>query len=140
MFQVSQMFEIAFDGKTDKEKRETAMNNLLVLSREKAGAEIMFSEKIVSKIVKLLKVEKNEEIYIAAIRIIAELCKDNVTRTDAVIREVGIPWFLDIVNSRNEERVNAAQYCMQVCISEMKICKAFLNITNMKNKKPRIEF
>ena len=110
------MFELAFDLHTDKEKRETAMNNLLVLSREKAGAEVMFSERVVSKIVKLLKTEKNEEIILAAIRIIAELCKENVTRTDSVIREVGIPWFLEIINSKNEERVNAAQYCMQVSI------------------------
>lgn len=111
------MFELAFDLHIDKEKRKTAMNNLLVLSREKAGAEVMFSEHVVSKIVKLLKTEKDEEVTLAVIRIVAELCKENVTRTDAVIREVGIPWFLEIINSKNEERVNAAQYCMQVSMT-----------------------
>lgn len=34
---VKQMFEIAFDMEADKEKRETALNNLLVLARERAG-------------------------------------------------------------------------------------------------------
>lgn len=108
------MFELAFNLQSDREKRETAMNNLLVLSREKAGAEIMFAENIITKIIKLLKVDKNEEIAIAAIRIVAELCKDNAVRTDSLIKEVGVPWFLEIVNSKNEERVNASQYCMQV--------------------------
>lgn len=108
------MFDVAFNMESDKEKRETAMNNLLVLSREKSGAEIMFSENIITKIIQLLKLDKNDDVIIAAIRIIAELCKDNVIRTDSLIREVGVPWFLDMVNSKNEERVNAAQYCMQV--------------------------
>lgn len=111
------MFELAFNMQSDKEKRETAMNNLLVLSRENAGAEVMFSENIISKIVQLLKIDKNDEVVIAAIRIIAELCKHNVSRTDSLIKEVGVPWFLEIINSKNEERVNAAQHCMQVQIN-----------------------
>lgn len=108
------MIDISFDLQHDKEKRETAINNLLVLSRERAGAEIMFNEGVVSKITKLLKLEKNEEIIIAGIRIIAELCKENISRTEQVLNIIGIPWCLEMINSKNIERVNAAQYCMQV--------------------------
>lgn len=130
---VSQMFELAFNLQSDREKRETAMNNLLVLSREKAGAEIMFAENIITKIIKLLKVDKNEEIAIAAIRIVAELCKDNAVRTDSLIKEVGVPWFLEIVNSKNEERVNASQYCMQT------ILNSYSGLSNKPDSKPNNE-
>lgn len=115
---VTQMMTLAFDMTIDKEKRESAMNNLLVLSRENAGAEIMFNEGIIGKILKLLKVERtNEEIIIAAIRVISELCKNNVKRTVIIIREIGIPWFLEIINSNNVERVTAAQHCMQTVLN-----------------------
>lgn len=108
------MFELAFDISTDKEKRETAMNNLLVLAREKAGAEVMFKQGVSTKIHKLLKSEKNEEIILAAIRILAELCKESIERTESMLKDIGIPWFLDVLNSKHEDRVNAGQYCIQV--------------------------
>ncbi|XP_043501307.1 protein unc-45 homolog B [Polistes fuscatus] len=114
---VSQMIDITFDPQYDKEKRETAINNLLVLSRERAGADIMFNEGIASKIMKLLKLEKNEEIVTTAIRIVAELCKENITRTEQILNILGIPWILEMINSKNTERVNAAQYCMQTILN-----------------------
>lgn len=128
---VSQMFQVAFDMESDNEKRETAMNNLVVLSRESSGAEIMFTTGIVSKILTILKVEKkNETIIISAIRIIAELCKDNVERTEKVINEIGIPWFLEIINSNNEDRVTAAQYCMQTVLN------SYSGMNNKPDSKP----
>ncbi|XP_012252910.2 protein unc-45 homolog B [Athalia rosae] len=127
---VSQMLKLAFDLSTDKERRETSMNNLLVLAREKAGAEVMFKEGIITKIHQLLKIEKNEIIIVAAIRIIGELCKDNVERTKAILQAVGVPWFLDLINSRKEERINAAQHCMQV------ILNSFSGMDNKPDTKP----
>ncbi|XP_035736786.1 protein unc-45 homolog B-like isoform X1 [Vespa mandarinia] len=127
---VSQMIDISFDLQQDKEKRETAINNLLVLSRERAGAEIMFNESVVSKITKLLKLEKNEEIIIAAIRIVAELCKDNINRTEQVLSIIGIPWCLEMINSKNIERVNAAQYCLQI------ILNSYSGMDNKPDTKP----
>lgn len=114
------MFELAFDMTTDKEKRETAMNNLLVLTRERAGIELMFKQGVSTKIHKLLKTEKNESIIITTIRIIAELCKDSIERTESILKDIGIPWFIDVINSKNEERVNAGQYCIQVILSFFK--------------------
>ncbi|XP_057317799.1 protein unc-45 homolog B [Microplitis mediator] len=131
---VSQMFEMAFNLESDKEKRAAAMNNLLVLSRERAGAEAMFKEGIITKILKLLKIEKNnDEIITASIRIIAELCKNNVERTEVIIREIGIPWFLEMINSNNEERVNAAQYCMQIVLN------SYSGLENKPDSKPQKE-
>ena len=42
------------------------------------------------------------------------ICKNNIDRTENIIRQIGIPWCLEIFNSKIVERVNAAQYCLQV--------------------------
>lgn len=129
---VEGMNKYAFDMSADKEKRETAMNNLIVLSREKAGAEIIMKFGIVHQIKKLLKVENNKELFIAAIRIIGELCKHSPERTTLVLRDVGIPWFLEILDSNVEEQVNVAQYCMQT------ILNSFSGMDNKTDTKPDV--
>jgi tetratricopeptide (TPR) repeat protein len=116
---VAQMFRYAFDMEEEKNKRETAINNLLVLAREKAGADIMYKNGIVHKITSLLKVEKNKEIFLSSVRIVGELCKNSIERTKRVLEEVGIPWFLDILNCREEVQVNAAQYCIQTILNSL---------------------
>lgn len=130
---IEQMTKIAFDMKEDKEKRETAMNNLLVLARENAGSEYIIKTGVVQHIKKLLKVEKNRDLYIAGIRIIGELCKHGVKRMVAVLKDVGIPWFLEILDSNCEEQVNAAQYCMQT------ILNTFSGMDNKPDTKPKKE-
>ncbi|XP_034183265.1 unc-45 myosin chaperone isoform X2 [Osmia lignaria lignaria] len=130
---VSQMMNIAFEMKGDNEKREQAMNNLLVLARERAGAEVMFNDGIVSQITKTLKLEKNEEIITIAIRIIAELCKDNINITEIIIKDIGIPWYLEMINSKVLERVNAAQYCLQTVLN------SYSGMDNKPDSKPNQE-
>ncbi|XP_020282813.1 protein unc-45 homolog B [Pseudomyrmex gracilis] len=127
---VSQMFDLAFTMTNDKEKRETAMNNLLVLARERAGAEEIFKEGGVSKITKLLKLEKNEEIICSAIRIVGELCKNNISRTKSIIADIGLPWCLEMINSKFAERVTAAQYCLQT------ILNTYSGLDNKPDSKP----
>lgn len=116
---VAQMFRYAFDMEEEKEKRETATNNLLVLAREKAGAEIMYKNGIVNKICNLLKVEKDKNMFLSGVRIVGELCKNSMERTKGVLQEVGIPWFIDILNSRQEAQVNASQYCIQTIFNSL---------------------
>ncbi|XP_024867525.1 protein unc-45 homolog B-like, partial [Temnothorax curvispinosus] len=113
---VSQILDLAFNVSADNDKRETAMNNLLVLARERAGAEEIFKKEGVSKIIQLVKVEKNEKVICTAIRIIGELCKNNINRTESVAKFVGLPWCLEIMNSTSVQIVNASQYCLQVNI------------------------
>lgn len=127
---VESMNKLAFDMEGDKEKRETAMNNLIVLSREKAGAEIVMKFNVVHQIKKLLKVEKNKELTVSAIRIIGELCKHTPERTSLVLRDVGIPWFLEILDTEHEPQVNASQYCMQT------ILNSFSGMDNKSESKP----
>ncbi|KAJ8713039.1 hypothetical protein PYW08_008343 [Mythimna loreyi] len=127
---VEQMFKLAFNLQEDIEKREKAIGNLVVLAKENAGAEIMLKNGVVHKIQQLLKVEKHPEIYINAVRVISQLCKRSVERTKAVIKIVGIPWLLEVIDSENEERVNAAQYCLQVLLN------TFSGMDNKKDSKP----
>lgn len=127
---VEQMFKLAFNLQEDTEKREKAISNLVVLAKENAGAEIMLKNGVVHKIQQLLKVEKHPEIYVNAVRVISQLCKRSVERTKAVIKIVGIPWLLEVIDSENEDRVNAAQYCLQVLLN------TFSGMDNKKDSKP----
>lgn len=74
----------------------------------------MWEHGIISKLVATVKVEKSQAITLASIRIISELCKSNVKRVKQILQDLGIPWFLDVINSNVEEHVNAVQYCLQV--------------------------
>ncbi|XP_065335545.1 protein unc-45 homolog B [Cloeon dipterum] len=127
---VEQMMELAFDPSKEAEKRETAMKNLLVLAREKAGADLMFNKGLLSKLKTVLKLEKNEEICLAAIRTISELCQQSEDMTLAILKELGLPWFLDTFNSESEARVNAGQYCLQAILNSLS------GMTNKPESKP----
>ncbi|XP_071629450.1 protein unc-45 homolog B-like [Temnothorax longispinosus] len=110
---VSEMLDLAFDVNSSEKEREIAMNNLLVLARDQTGAEEIVKKEGVSKIVQLVKVEKNEGVICSAIRIVGELCENNFSRTKFVMKHVGLSWCLELMNSTSIERVNASQYCLQ---------------------------
>ena len=116
---VTKMFELAFNIEEEKTKREQAMSNIVVLAREKAGADVMIKEGLVMKVGRLLKMEKNNEIIVNAIRAIDEVCIKSEERTKMVIKELGIPWFLTIIDSKNEDRVGAGQHCMQTVLNSL---------------------
>lgn len=130
---VTKMLGLAFDMSQTLEKRKSAMNNIVVLSREKVGADLLVKEGILLKIAALVKTEKNDEIYINSIRTIAELCHSSVDRTKAVLRDMGVPWFLQVIDSNNQERVNAAQFCLQA------ILNTFSGMENKPDSKPNKE-
>ncbi|TGZ52664.1 Protein unc-45-like protein A [Temnothorax longispinosus] len=110
---VSEKLDLAFDVNAREKERRIAMNNLHELACDETGAEEIFKKEGVSKMVHLVKVEEDEEVICRAIRIVAELCKNNISRTESVMKYVGLPWFLEIMSSTSIERVNASQYCLQ---------------------------
>ncbi|KAK3922408.1 Protein unc-45-like protein B [Frankliniella fusca] len=130
---VAKMFEIAFDMTAERDKREQALNNMVVLARENAGSDAMFKAGVVSKVASLLKLEKNEEIFLGGVRIIGELCKEHLERTKAILQELGVPWFLDILNCQKEQQVNASQYCLQTILNTLS------GMTNKPESKPKTE-
>jgi protein unc-45 len=75
---VEQMMEIAFDPSQDTEKRETAMKNMLVLGRDAAGVEAMCQKGVLTKLKTVIKLEKNQEICVSAIRTLSEICQSSV--------------------------------------------------------------
>ncbi|XP_071652811.1 protein unc-45 homolog B-like isoform X1 [Temnothorax longispinosus] len=127
---VSNLLDQAFDVNVSEKGREVAMNNLLVLTRDEAGVEEIFKKEGVSKIAQLVKVDTNEEVICSAIRIVGELCKNNISRTESVMKSVGLPRFLEIMNSTSIQRVNASQYCLQ------NILNTYSGVTNKLYSKP----
>lgn len=116
---VSQMMDIAFDLATNTEKRITSINNLLVLSKEKAASEPLTKAGILPKINSLMKVEKNLEVTVTCIRIISSLCQQGLPIVKMVLQDLGIPWLIDQMNSKNAEQVNAAQYLVQTVVNAL---------------------
>lgn len=114
---VQKMMELAFDMEKPIDTRMSAMNNILVLAREHVGAELLFKGGVTQKIVNLLKYEKNKEICVNAIRTIGEVCNRSLPRTREVLQIIGVPWFFQILNSNEKERVNAVQHCIQMILN-----------------------
>jgi len=131
---VKNMFEIVFDIEKDKEKREKAADNLVVLGREKNGAEMLFKEGAIPQIARLMKIEKNITIRLSLIRTIGELAKKNIDIARSILQECGIPFFLDIVNSNNEEVVNASSYILQCVLNTFSYNDIQVAINEKKKK------
>ncbi|XP_071582637.1 protein unc-45 homolog B-like isoform X2 [Temnothorax nylanderi] len=124
------MLDQAFFIYASEKERQIAMKNLLVFARDQIGAEEIFKKEGVSKIAQLVKVEKNEEILCSAIRIVGELCENNISRTESVTKFVGLRWCLEIMNSTSIQRVNASQYCLQ------NILNTYSGMNNKPDLKP----
>ncbi|XP_045617227.2 protein unc-45 homolog B [Procambarus clarkii] len=115
---VQQLFEILFDPGSEKDKRETCANNLVALAKERAGAELLLKQNILARMVQMLKTEANVEIKVACARTLSEFCKD-LERTKMILQEVGIPWLLDLMNSKVQVLVNATQYTIQTIFNTL---------------------
>ncbi|KAI5722706.1 hypothetical protein M8J76_012346 [Diaphorina citri] len=116
---VHNMFKYVFDTSAPMDKRVTAVNNLVVLAREMSGAEMLLKSGVAKQINTLLKCETNEEIYLGCVRTVGELCKKSSTLTKDLLKDLGIPWFIDILNSNKESQVSSAQYCLQAILNSL---------------------
>ncbi|XP_037946139.1 protein unc-45 homolog B [Teleopsis dalmanni] len=116
---VKEMMELTFNIENPTDKRRLGANNLLVLGKEDVGADLLFKENCITKIASLTKIEKDQDIYVNLIRLVAELCYGSIERTKAVLVELGVPWFLRVLDHKHEERVTAAQHCLQTIINSL---------------------
>uniref|UniRef100_A0A8C6N6D5 Protein unc-45 homolog B n=1 Tax=Melopsittacus undulatus TaxID=13146 RepID=A0A8C6N6D5_MELUD len=98
---VQKMFEILLDENSDKEKREKAANNLIILGREEAGAERIFQNNGVSLLLQLI--EKNPELVLAAVRTLSEMCTGHKARATAILHYLGIDSICMWMSVDNEE-------------------------------------
>ncbi|XP_071563479.1 protein unc-45 homolog B-like [Temnothorax nylanderi] len=120
---VSQMMGLAFNVSVDKEKRENAMINLLRLASWSPDAYEIFVK----------EVGENDEAICSAIRIVDELCKNNISHTELTMINVVLPWCLEMMNSKSTERVNASQYCLQ------NILNKYSGMNNEPSSKPDVD-
>ncbi|KAM6296453.1 protein unc-45 homolog B isoform 2-T2 [Aegotheles albertisi] len=99
---VQKMFEILLDENSEKEKREKAANNLIVLGREEAGAERIFQNNGVSLLLQLIET-KNAELILAAVRTLAGMCTGHKARATAILHYLGIDNICMWMSVDNEE-------------------------------------
>ena len=64
-----------------------------------------------------MKVEKDPTIRLSIIRCIGELSKKNEERAKEVLKQCGIPFFMDILSTHDMKTVNASSYIIQVRIT-----------------------
>ena len=70
-----------------------------------------------------MKVEKDITIRLALIRCIGEMCKKGQDIAKDVLKVCGVPFFLDILNTKNEEVINASSYIIQVSVARKFLLK-----------------
>ncbi|GAB0198124.1 protein unc-45 homolog B [Grus americana] len=99
---VQKMFEILLDENSEKEKREKAANNLIVLGREEAGAERIFQNNGVSLLLQLIET-KNAELILAAVRTLSGMCTGHKARATAILHYLGIDNICMWMSVNNEE-------------------------------------
>uniref|UniRef100_A0A8C3U8T5 Protein unc-45 homolog B n=2 Tax=Catharus ustulatus TaxID=91951 RepID=A0A8C3U8T5_CATUS len=99
---VQKMFEILLDENSDKEKREKAANNLIVLGREEAGAERIFQNNGVNLLLQLIET-KNPELILAAVRTLSGMCTGHKARATAILHYLGIDSICMWMSVDNEE-------------------------------------
>lgn len=117
---IESMFKYAFTIEENLEKRTTAIKNLLVLSKESnSGCIGLLKSGIISKIKSILKNDQNIEVRINALRIIGQLCKNDETRTKQVLVDLGIPWFIDALNTENQNEINGVTYIIQEALNSL---------------------
>eukprot|EP00088_Acartia_fossae_P020179 TRINITY_DN21830_c0_g1_i4.p1 TRINITY_DN21830_c0_g1~~TRINITY_DN21830_c0_g1_i4.p1 ORF type:complete len:868 (-),score=244.57 TRINITY_DN21830_c0_g1_i4:118-2613(-) len=101
------------------DKREKAADNIVVLAKETAGADCLYDFDIVQKIVKLMKVEKNAKIRLSLVRVFGYLAKSGMERAKAIVNAAGVPFFLNALNSKDEETITAVSYVIQCLLNSL---------------------
>merc|ERR1711970_1503543 len=96
-----------------------AADNLIVLARERDGADLLFKNGIIPQIVRLLKVEKNKKIRLSCIRVFGDVGKKDTERAKCVLKEAGVPFFLEPLNTHDSETINAATYVIQCLLDSI---------------------
>ena len=118
---VSSMFKLMADETAEAEKRETAVENLMVLARDEAGASIIDTEGGFMKLRSLIEANfgKNDKLVQSAVRTVSELCKKSPKRCQSLLKSFdGIMYLLNGLSMcKSEELVTSIQYTIQTMIN-----------------------
>uniref|UniRef100_A0A669C5Q4 Unc-45 myosin chaperone A n=1 Tax=Oreochromis niloticus TaxID=8128 RepID=A0A669C5Q4_ORENI len=110
---VQQMFSLLLDPSTKESDRQKAAQNLVVLSRDEAGAEQIFRNDGVKLIQKLLQ-SKLEDVVLSALRTLVGLCTGHQSRTMAIVNELGMEQLCAVMGSGASSVSLAACHLLQV--------------------------
>ncbi|KAH9373432.1 hypothetical protein HPB48_009477 [Haemaphysalis longicornis] len=114
---VSQMMGVIGDSNSSLDLKNQAANNLVVIAREKAGAEAILAADGISKCLSALQSLKNAEFSLSCIRIFSELCKKKPEWASRVLKEFGLPAMIGQFVSKDAQHVTAVQYLFQTIIN-----------------------
>uniref|UniRef100_A0A8C5CXQ7 Unc-45 myosin chaperone A n=1 Tax=Gadus morhua TaxID=8049 RepID=A0A8C5CXQ7_GADMO len=109
---VQQMFSLLLDA-SEFPILESAAQNLVVLSREDAGAEQIFRNDGVKLIQRLLE-SKLEDILLSALRTLVGLCTGHQSRTMAIVNELGMQQLCGVMGTGASAVSLAACHLLQV--------------------------
>ncbi|XP_041746664.1 protein unc-45 homolog A [Coregonus clupeaformis] len=110
---VQQMFSLLLDPSAQPSDRQKAAQNLVVLSREDAGAEQIFRNDGVKLIQRLLG-SNQEEVVLSALRTLVGLCTGHQSRTMAIVNELGMEQLCGVMGSGASAVSLAACHLLQV--------------------------
>ncbi|XP_046890195.1 protein unc-45 homolog A [Hypomesus transpacificus] len=110
---VQQMFSLLLDASAKASDKQKAAQNLVVLSREEAGAEQIFRNDGVKLIQRLLG-SKQEELVLSSLRTMVGLCTGHQSRTMAIVNELGMEQLCDVMGSGASTVSLAACHLLQV--------------------------
>ncbi|KAJ7309001.1 hypothetical protein JRQ81_008285 [Phrynocephalus forsythii] len=115
---VQKMFEILLDENSDKERREKAANNLIVLGREEAGAERIFQNNGLNLLLRLIET-KNPELILAAVRTLSGMATGHKARATAILHALGITNICLWMSIDHEEISLAVSSLLQAIIDSL---------------------
>ncbi|TRY87256.1 hypothetical protein DNTS_031757 [Danionella cerebrum] len=110
---VQQMFKLLIDSSAPISDRQKAAQNLVVLSREDAGAEQIFRNDGVKLLQNLLE-SQQEELILSALRTLVGLCTGHQSRTMAIVNEVGMERLCGVMGSTSSTVSLSACHLLQV--------------------------
>uniref|UniRef100_A0A8C2RL06 Protein unc-45 homolog B n=1 Tax=Capra hircus TaxID=9925 RepID=A0A8C2RL06_CAPHI len=115
---VQKMFEILLDRNSEADKLEKAANNLIVLSREEAGAERIFQNNGMALLMQLLDT-KRPELMLAAVRTLSGMCSSHRARATAILHAVRIDRICSLMAVESEEMSLAVCNLLQAIIDAL---------------------
>ncbi|PKK16571.1 hypothetical protein A306_00000274 [Columba livia] len=117
---VEQMFQILLDPEEkDEDKKQKAVQNLIVLAREEPGAEKIFQSDGVRLLTQLLDTAK-ADLMLAALRTLVGLCSGHRSRTMAVLAELGAPRLSAVLGVEHEQVSLSACNLLHVMFDSLK--------------------
>ncbi|KAL8594973.1 hypothetical protein ACOMHN_038770 [Nucella lapillus] len=113
---VSQMLNLAFDTTVPLEKRTQALNNLVVLAREDAGAKLICHEGGIDRLLATLK-EKETGVVAGALRVLAGLAKASETRSAAITSAIDMTLVTVLMGQSTSEVMTSASHLTQMLLN-----------------------